>query len=218
MTPDRASRRVTARYVTSLLKWSAVAGRTYPWRERRGYTVAVAEILLQKTRGDAVEGIWRRVVERYPSPDRLARAQPAYLRRTVAPLGLGEQRASRLKLMARDWANVCRGGKVNGLGPYGLAIVRLSIGRRPSTVPIDGNIARVISRVHGFRYERGEPRKKPEVRGAVQSLIDRRTPERSIEVLYALVDLGATVCTPRSPKCESCPLEPACVYAARQTH
>lgn len=187
----------------------------YPWRESQGYPLAVAEILLQKTRGDAIEGVWRRVVTGYPAPSDLARARRAQLEKIVAPLGLGRQRASRLRLMARDWDEIRAGGPVRGLGPYGLAMVRLSMGLRASTVPVDGNIARVVTRVHGWEFERGEPRKKPQVREAVDQLIRRRTSGRATEALYALVDLGAIVCKPRSPDCHLCPLERRCEFAQR---
>lgn len=205
---------LTGRDVARLRRWAIRRGRAFPWRSRSGFDLAVAEVLLQKTRGDAVVPVWTAVVARYPTPAKLARARERTVQRLVSPLGLGEQRARRLVSMARDWGGVDRGEPVRGLGPYGLAIVQLSLGLRPSIAPVDGNIARVVTRFHGFHYERGEPRKKPEVREAVHSLIARRRPERALQLVLALVDIGATICAPQSPACPECPLRRSCVFAA----
>lgn len=158
--------------------------------------------------------VWTTLVERYPTPKKLARARERTVQRLVSPLGLGDQRARRLVEMARDWESVERGERVRGLGPYGLAIVQLSLGLRPSIAPVDGNIARVVTRYHGFHFDRGEPRKKPEVREAIHALIARRRPERALRLVLALVDIGATICAPRSPACPECPLRRSCVFAA----
>jgi len=189
-------------------RWAAKHGRTFPWRTGTDYEVAVAEVLLQKTRGEAVAAIWSEVLRRYPSPDRLGRARVDSLRRVVAPLGLGEQRSRRLIAMARSWGD----SSPDALGPYGTAVLALSRGERPATVPVDGNVARVIQRHEGWAWERGEPRKKPELRIAVSDWLSG-SPAVALRTLYALVDLGALVCTPRNPKCPSCPLRGTCASA-----
>ena len=189
--------------------WGRKHARRFPWREAGTYEVAAAEILLQKTRGEAVELYWRRVITRYPDYEHLARARASTVTRLVAPLGLGDQRASRLIGMARS---VTHDEPLTGLGPYGRAVVALTDGRRVEEAPVDGNVARVLSRVTGWSWERGEPRKKPELRALALDLVSG-PPRRGLATLYALVDLGALVCTPRSPRCPECPLVSLCASA-----
>lgn len=198
-----------------LRRWARRHGRSFPWRSHEGYPFAVAEVLLQKTRGEAIEAVWRAILRRYPSPDALARSRPGPLERIAAPLGLGRQRADRLRMMARTWpALLSGGGPVRGLGPYGQALVRLSLNLPPRTVPVDGASARVISRYHGIAFEKGEPRKKPAVQAEVQRLLERGRPRTALATVLALVDLGTTVCKPRIPRCERCPLRSDCAYRA----
>ena len=199
----------------ALRRWARRHGRSFPWRSTEGYPFAVAEVLLQKTRGEAIEAVWRAILRRYPSPDALARSRPGPLERIAAPLGLGRQRAERLRMMARTWPALLSGsGPVRGLGPYGQALVRLSLNLPPRTVPVDGASARVLSRYHGFAFERGEPRKKPAIGVAVQRLLERSRPRTALATILALVDLGTTVCKPRNPSCDRCPLRSGCAFRA----
>lgn len=189
-------------------------GRKLPWRSTRDpYLLAVAEVLLQKTKGPDAARVWQCLVEMYPSACELADADPTAVRETVAGLGLGDQRTARLQALA---AALCQGarGKLPALGPYGSAITTLASGREPETQPVDGNVARVITRLYGLSFERGEPRKKPAVKNAVTAMLDtrQRAPDK-LEVAYGLVDLGAAICTPHRPACERCPLSTWCVSA-----
>lgn len=199
----------------ALRRWARRHGRSFPWRSNEGYPFAVAEVLLQKTRGEAIEAVWRAILKRYPTPDALARSRPGPLERIAAPLGLGRQRADRLRMMARTWPALLSGsGPVRGLGPYGQALVRLSLNLPPRTVPVDGASARVVSRYHGFAFERGEPRRKPAIRAAVRSLLGRSRPPTALATVLALVDLGTAVCKPRNPACARCPLRSGCAFRA----
>lgn len=106
------------------------------------------------------------------------------------------------------------GVKIPGLGPYGSAILYLSSGQPPTTSPVDGNIARVITRLYGLSFARGEARKKPEVKTAVDSILSLQpSPDGALETVYALVDLGAAICTPHKPNCPACPLSELCTFA-----
>ncbi len=196
-----------------LLRWGATHGRTFPWRFADPFPLAVAEILLQKTHGSAVQPVWERLISRYPAPEALSRARPFSVERIVTSLGLGKQRIQRLQQMAKRWD---RDGSdsLPGLGPYGSGIVAIAGGREHRAAPVDGNIARVITRVHGWSFERGESRKKPEVRQGVDDVLARTARGDRLALVYSLVDLGALMCTPRSPRCSGCPLEPRCQYAA----
>ena len=194
-----------------LLEWGRINSRRYEWRTTDRYSMAVAEVLLQKTRGAAAAPVFRSLVKRYRTPESLANAPVDEIRELVAPLGLGSQRAKRLNAMARGWIADPR-IKLTGVGSYGTGILSLAAGIRPEEPPVDGNIARVYSRFLGLTFSRGEPRKKKQVKEAVASAIDKMQPLRSLEFVYALVDLGAAICVPRQPRCSECPLGMSCEY------
>jgi A/G-specific adenine glycosylase len=196
-----------------LMEWAATGGRRMPWRDTADpYAIAVAEVLLQKTRADAALQVWSRLLAAYPEPDALAEASEEEVTAIVSHLGLGRQRSARLIAMAR--ALESGSASMPGIGPYGAGVLALSRDEQPADAPVDGNIARVVSRVHGLAFDRGELRKKAEVKERVRSMLDAGGAARDqLRVLYALVDLGATVCTPRSPRCTQCPLQGACRYA-----
>jgi A/G-specific adenine glycosylase len=198
-----------------ILAWAEKEGRRPPWREFADpYRLAVAEILLQKTKARDVEPIWEQVVHRFSTPHALADAKEEEVFTIVQPLGLGTQRTSRLKRMAAELATRGASSPLGGLGPYGQAVIDLSSGRQPSSIPVDGNVARMISRYYGMKFDRGEPRKKPEVRAAVaQLLAHESSPLAKLKTLYGLVDLGDAVCKPRKPNCAVCPVAPACQFA-----
>lgn len=204
------------RIASALTRWSTASGRCPPWRQTADpYKLGVAEILLQKTKGPDVEPIWARVLQAYPSAERLSQARDPELWAIVSPLGLGGQRVQRLKGMAEALA-AGTDQRVPGLGPYGSAIVALAEGRDPEAPPVDGNIARVICRYFGMEFERGEPRKKQEVKQAVSALLaTQRHPDGQLRIVYSLVDLGATVCTPAKPDCPACPLSRSCDFASK---
>ncbi len=203
--------------VTDLIAWGRAAGRRPPWRVAGSpYALGTAEILLQKTKVEDAAPVWAAVMKAYPTAAAMANAAYSELYALVTGLGLGNQRTVRLKAMALA---VCDGwpeDKVPGIGPYGSAIVALEQGRMPRVPPADGNIARVVCRLHELSFERGEPRKKPEVKQAVGELLMAAGDARSqLQALYALVDLGATVCTPNRPKCPVCPLLDVCAAASK---
>lgn len=169
--------------------------------------MAVAEILLQRTRAEDVAPVWQRLTTSYPTADRLLAADPGELLAAIAPLGLGSQRLRRL---TDACTSIRSGAEMPGLGSYGTAVVSLAIGRSRSTVPVDGNIARIVTRVWGMSWDRGEARKKAETLHIVDALLGDATPTHQLQRLYALVDFGAKVCTPTKPACGSCPLRSSC--------
>lgn len=184
-------------------------GRSFPWRDSRDpYRLAVAEVLLQKTKAPDAEPVWSAVIERYPTAIALDRADPTDVHAVVASLGLGLQRTGRLQRAARA---IVTNEATPRLGPYGDAMVAMSLGNATQSAPIDGNVARVVQRVLGLKWDRGEPRKKPELRSGAWTLLESSgdAGER-LRFMYGLLDFGATVCTARRPQCGSCPLASAC--------
>ncbi len=199
--------------------WAMAHGRQTPWRVTANtYRLAVAEILLQKTKGQDAEPVWRAVISAYPTAESLASATDQDLHRIVSQLGLGTQRVDRLRKMAAALVTKGTNTKLPGLGPYGSAVVALTAGFDSPVPPVDGNIARVICRVFGLTFQRGEPRKKPEVKQAVACLLgSRKHPRDKLQVAYALVDLGATICTPLRPSCTNCPVVRWCLFGSGRT-
>lgn len=213
MDPQVVRGRLVAK-LSELLAWGQKDGRAFPWRSTSGYPLAVAEVLLQKTRGPAVAPVWESLIGAYPEPEALAHARVRSIEKIVAPLGLGKQRAARLSAMARAWSDGVE--PLPGLGPYGAGVLALA-GGCLGPVPVDGNIARVITRLFGLKFERGEPRKKREVIVQVQELIEAADTTDRLPLVYALVDLGAVRCKPRNPECGECPLAGACAFASEES-
>ncbi len=199
--------------IGDLIAWAEVEGRRPPWREHLNpFSLAIAEVLLQKTKAESIVDIWRECVRVFSTPQMLAEAPDRRIYEIVRGLGLGFQRTGRLKAMAESWPDLRdTGSTLPGLGQYGSGIVRLASGQHLTTAPIDGNIARVMRRYYGFSFERGEARKKPEIKDATWNLLQEvAEPHRQLMLVYGLVDLGAIVCRPSKPNCGECPLLITC--------
>jgi A/G-specific adenine glycosylase len=205
-----------------LLAWYDANARVLPWRvspqDRAAgvrpdpYRVWLSEIMLQQTTVAAVRDYFRRFTDLWPSVEALAAADDAVVMGEWAGLGY-YARARNLLKCAR--AVVDRhGGRfpddhaallgLPGIGPYTAAAIGAIAFDRPETV-VDGNVERVIARL--FAVETPMPRAKPRL---VALAGDLTPSERPGDFAQAMMDLGATVCTPRSPACGICPLIHAC--------
>jgi A/G-specific adenine glycosylase len=195
-----------------LLAWYDRHRRDLPWRARPGeavdpYRVWLSEIMLQQTTVAAVRPYYAAFVERFPSVHALAQAPVEAVMRAWAGLGY-YSRARNLHACAK--AVVEQHGGVfpqsedelrglPGIGPYtAAAIAAIAFGRRAAAV--DGNVERVVSRL--FLVE--EP--LPAAKRALKALVETLVPEdRPGDFAQALMDLGATTCTPTRPVCALCP-------------
>lgn len=205
-----------------LLAWYDHAARVLPWRIPPGadraadpYRVWLSEIMLQQTTVAAVVPYFERFTARWPTVAALAAADDAELMAAWAGLGY-YARARNLLACARSVA--AAGGfpdteeglrALPGVGAYTAAAIAAIAFDRPAAV-VDGNIERVITRV--FAIPTPLPAAKPEIRTRVAGLTPAARPG---DFAQAMMDLGATVCTPRRPACEACPLSALC--AARAT-
>ena len=197
-----------------LLRWYGRAKRDLPWRHTTDpYAIWVSEVMLQQTTVAAVIPYWERFLERFPDSATLAKSREedvlalwsglGYYRRAEAlrrgAIAVMEHHAGRVP----DDADALRG--LPGVGRYTAgAIASLAFGREAPVV--DGNVKRVYSRLFGIRRSSGAAAERTYwsiagtlVRGA-----------RPGELNQAVMELGATVCTPRSPRCELCPVARFC--------
>ncbi|MCB1543323.1 MAG: A/G-specific adenine glycosylase [Rhodoblastus sp.] len=199
----------------TLLAWYDRHARKLPWRAPPGatqdpYAVWLSEIMLQQTTVAAVGPYYRRFLERWPDVAALAAAPDEEIMREWAGLGY-YSRARNLAACAR--AVFARGGfpsdeaglrELPGIGPYtAAAVAAIAFDRR--AVVVDSNVERVISRLHAIGTPL--PQAKPEIRARADELTPHK---RAGDFAQAMMDLGATVCTPKRPACALCPLADAC--------
>ncbi len=201
-----------------LLKWWAHHGREFWWRQVRDpYTVAIVEILLKQTRASTVDLALATFVGRYQTPEDLSRIPEAQLSAELRPFGLHRQRAAHLKQFASaviEDPQALQGTtsdlrKLPGLGAYAAAAVSVFAHGRRETV-VDVNVVRIFSRVWNLSVPRGELRKSQQIAAVAEMY---RATSRPREANWALLDLGALVCTAVSPSCLMCPLRTRCAYA-----
>ncbi|WP_193367358.1 A/G-specific adenine glycosylase [Pelagibius marinus] len=202
----------------ALLAWYDRHARALPWRSPPGapppdpYRVWLSEIMLQQTTVVTVGPYFADFLTRWPSVEALAAAPLDDVLTAWAGLGY-YARARNLhrcaQVVAGELGGVFPGSegelrKLPGIGPYtAAAIAAIAFGRR--AVVVDGNVERVVSRL--FKVETPLPAAKPEL----TRLADSLTPDdRAGDFAQAMMDLGATVCLPRGPKCLLCPLESRC--------
>jgi len=205
----------------ALLCWYVVDKRALPWRAQGlarpdPYRVWLSEVMLQQTTVAAVKPYFERFTARWPNVLALAAASDEAVMAAWAGLGY-YARARNLLACARVVAAEHDGRfpgdeaalrRLPGIGAYtAAAIAAIAFGRR--TVVVDGNVERVISRLHAIK----EP--LPAARARIRALTDAMTPdENSGDFAQAMMDLGATICTPRNPACARCPLAAYCAAYA----
>jgi A/G-specific adenine glycosylase len=200
-----------------LLDWYDLNRRELPWRAAAGvvadpYRVWLSEIMLQQTTVTAVAPYFSRFVARWPNVHALAAAPLDDVLKAWAGLGY-YARARNLHACARTVAQDHRGrfpateaalAQLPGIGPYtAAAIAAIAFGVRSAAV--DGNVERVVARL--FAIEQELPAAKPQIRSLAAGLVP---PTRAGDFAQAMMDLGATLCTPKRPACAVCPWLQAC--------
>jgi A/G-specific adenine glycosylase len=212
-----------------LLQWYDRHRRRLPWRPLPGeradpYSVWLSEIMLQQTGVKTVGPYFEKFLARWPDVNALGRASLEDVLRMWAGLGY-YSRARNLHACAvavrRDHGGVFPDTEeglraLPGIGPYtAAAIAAIAFGRR--TMPVDGNIERVVSRL--FAVEEPLPQAKPLIQELATTLLGptRAGDEnsRAGDSAQALMDLGASICTPKKPACALCPLNDDCAARAR---
>ena len=193
----------------TLLRWYDGSKRDLPWRSNADpYGVWVSEIMLQQTRVAAVLDHYARFMKRFPTIQTLAAArEPSVL---AVWSGLGYYHRARRMHQAAKMIVRARDGKfprtaeewrtLPGIGRYTAAAIA-SIAFGEAVASVDGNVERVLGRVFGSAQSREAAWQQAE------TLLDRYRPG---DFNQAMMELGATVCTPRTPRCPLCPLNAWC--------
>ena len=213
---------MTMTHATRLLDWYDRHRRTLPWRAPAGkrsapYLVWLSEIMLQQTTVATVGDYFHRFVKRWPTVEALAGAPIDEVLSAWAGLGY-YARARNLHACARAVTEQ-HGGvfpsseaellALPGIGPYTAAAIRAIAFDEPASA-VDGNVERVVARL--FAIETPLPDAKAEINLRAAALVPQR---RAGDYAQAMMDLGATVCTPRSPRCVICPLMASCISRKR---
>jgi A/G-specific adenine glycosylase len=211
-----------APFERELRRWYRRHHRPMPWRRTRDpYRIWVSEVMLQQTQVTTATPFYQRFVARFPTPRALADAAPADVLALWA--GLGYYRRARFlheaaRVVAREHSGRVPDdpeafAKLPGVGRYTTGAVQSIAFDRPLAV-LDGNVARVLSRIYALQDSVRDPKGARRLWALAESLVPMRAPG---EWNQALMELGATVCTFRSPACGSCPLRKHCRAAALGT-
>lgn len=204
-----------------LLDWYDRHHRELPWRVSPSdrlagtrpdpYHVWLSEIMLQQTTVEAVKPYFQRFRERWPRVADLAQADSEDVMKAWAGLGY-YSRARNLKACADHIA--AHGGvfpdteagllRLPGIGPYTAAAIAAIAFDRPAAV-VDGNVERVVSRL--FAIDTPLPAAKAEIRQRVEAMLAHHRPG---DFAQAMMDLGATICSPKRPRCMLCPVNEDC--------
>jgi A/G-specific adenine glycosylase len=204
----------------ALLRWYDRDARVLPWRgpNMPAYRVWLSEIMLQQTTVAAVTPYYKKFLARWPTVEKLAAAKRDDVLQAWAGLGY-YSRARNLHACAqlivtnyggqfpKDEAGL---RALPGIGPYTAAAIAAIAYGQPANA-VDGNVERVMSRL--FALKTPLPKLKAEVKAVAAPLVPHK---RAGDYAQALMDLGATICTPRRPNCPACPLKKNCLARGTQ--
>jgi A/G-specific adenine glycosylase len=215
MSHVRLPRGLASAISADLLPWFRTKARVLPWREKRTpYRVWISEAMLQQTRVDTVIPYFERWMQAFPSVEALAEAEEEAVLKCWEGLGYYARarnlhRAAGL-IVERHQGRVPSDPDVlralPGIGPYTQAAI-LSLAFQQSYAVCDGNVERVLTRLCAYDADIRKPATKQQLQSMMTRLISGHPPGEFNE---AFMELGATVCLPRNPKCGECPLHRVC--------
>ena len=202
-------------FTRSVVDWYDAGHRKLPWRETRDpYRIWISEIMLQQTRAETVVSYYERFLARYPTVQALALSDEQELLKCWEGLGY-YSRARSLRLAALEIvkayggelpADVQKLRALPGIGDYTAgAIASIAFGIPAAAV--DGNVERVLCRYDAVQEEVGTPAVRRRIAARAQELVPA---DRPGAFANAMMELGATVCTPRNPACLMCPVRDGC--------
>ena len=205
-------------FSSTLLRWFLDNGRDLPWRQTRDpYAIWLSEIILQQTQVKQGWVYWERFMKRWPKVEMLADATEDEVLREWQGLGY-YSRARNLHTAARQIVEM--GGfpstlegirQLKGVGEYTAAAIGSFAFDLPAAV-VDGNVYRVLSRHFGISTPINSTEGKKEFALLAQELLpSSNLQSQSSNYNQAIMDFGATLCTPQAPRCMDCPLQETCV-------
>ncbi len=213
--PARSKRTGAATLRRALLRWYDTNRRDLPWRRSRDpYAIWISETMLQQTRVETVIPYYERFLERFPDVETLASADCEDVYQRWAGLGY-YSRARNLHAAAQKVVDEFGGSlpsdssalrSLPGIGRYTAGALASIAFDRPEPV-VDGNVARVLTRVFGIREDIGSKRVLDRLWQEAGALARGRRPG---DLNQALMELGATICLARAPRCLACPLVRHC--------
>ena len=200
-------------FTAALLRWFAQYGRELPWRGIDDpYGIWVSEVILQQTRIDQGRVYWLRFMERFPTVEALAAASEDEVLRLWQGLGYYSRArnmhaAARQIVEAGGFPRTIQGLRaLKGVGDYTAAAVGSMAFNLPAAA-VDGNVYRVLARHYGIDIPINTTRGKHTFESLATELLP---PGQASAFNQAMMDFGATWCTPRSPRCIDCPVADTC--------
>lgn len=207
-------------FTQTILSWYDQGHRDLPWRRTQDpYRIWISEIMLQQTRAETVVSYYERFLARYPTVQDLASAPEEELLKAWEGLGY-YSRARSLQKAAKEIvaryggqlpADLEKLRALPGIGDYTAgAIASIAFGIPAAAV--DGNVERVLCRWDAIKDEVGTPAVRRQIAARAQALVP---PDRPGAFANAMMDMGATMCTPKNPKCLLCPVREGCMGFAQ---
>jgi A/G-specific adenine glycosylase len=210
--PNESARRTVRE---SIVKWFNANGRDFPWRLTTDpYYVLIAEMLLRRTTATAVSRVYPRFMNRFERPEELARARISTIASMVCTLGLQNVRARHLQHTARYIVKQCNSliphdleklALLPGVGKY-VASAILNFAYHNPVPLVDGNVVHLMSRVFGLTFT------GPMDHNAWDFMASFNCGNQSGSFYWGIIDLVATVCLRKSPRCQACPLQEVCAW------
>ncbi|TFG31638.1 A/G-specific adenine glycosylase [Candidatus Thorarchaeota archaeon] len=199
-----------------LLAWFEENGRDFPWRSTADpYSILIAEMMLRRTTAAAVSRVYSDFIERYRTPQKLARARLTTIEFMISSLGLQRTRAKHLQNVAVHLLEKHNGivpttmdelMELPGVGIYvASAVLNFAFGK--SNPLVDGNVLHLLSRVFGLTFDLND-KNAWEFMGSFGPDLDNKV------FYWSIIDLVALVCLRRTPRCTICPLSDFCEWHA----
>lgn len=197
----------------AIISWQRQQGRKYPWRDSNNpYEILIAEMMLRRTTAMAVSRVYPLFIDTYKSSNELASAPIGSISRLVAPLGLQTTRSRHLKEIARIITEEHRGEvpsdseslrALPGVGDYIAAAVRNFAFRKPEPL-VDNNVVHLLSRIFETSFS------GPNDTKAWEFMKRFGGPSHEPRLYWGIIDLVASTCKRRNPRCTSCPVADLC--------
>jgi len=205
-----------------LLSWFSKNGRHFSWRKAKvsPYEILIAELLLQRTRAERVEPVFKSFIKKFPNPRTIVKVTALEIGGVIKNLGFQKRRLKNITGIARQLVKEYDGKipedkeeliKLTGVGEYTANSVLCFAFSRQVPV-VDTNVSRILSRVFSLKI-RGDPRLDKDLWVIARELLPIGQAKR---FNWAMIDLGALICKPKSPLCYKCPIVMACDYVKSQ--